>query len=89
MNTLLPMTGTGRTEVVAERAFVRSLARYWTEELGARLRISRGDGGYGEKSSEQSGLFPDFVHAAAEIIPPEYRPVSWDHTVREIVEQKT
>jgi hypothetical protein len=87
MGELSGMTGSGRSPIAAEKKFVADLAHYWKEELGATLGNSRSWANK-PKEFEQKGLFPNFVRKAAEIIPPGYRPASWDHAIREITERK-
>jgi hypothetical protein len=89
MDELSPLTGTGRTEISAERHFVDRLAHYWTDELGACLTLSRGERRQGGEDVRQSGLFPDFVRAAAEMIPREFRPHTFETAIEQIVGRKT
>ena len=79
--------GSGRSPNTAEKNFVGALAHYWEKELGAKPENSRSWANQ-PREFEQKGLFPDFVRKAAEIIPAEYRPASWDHAIREITKPK-
>lgn len=83
MNDLSQWAGRGKSPITAEIQFVVSLAAYWTDELTAYLSDSRGETA-GDKTNRQKGNFADFVRAAAEVIPPTYRPGDrWDHAIRE------
>lgn len=69
----------GASEKTAERNFVAQLGGYWRDELNAKPGNSRAEMPDGYR---QVGLFPDFVRAAAKIIPAEYRPRSLDYAIR-------
>ncbi len=85
---LSKMTGSGRSPIAAQKKFVADLAHYWKKELRSKPGNSR-SGANQTKEFEQKGLFSKFVRTAAEIIPAEYRPISWDHAIREIIERKS
>jgi hypothetical protein len=77
--------GRGRSPNSAQADFVRQLAGYWKEDLKAPLGSSR-SADYG-----QTGLFAEFVFAAARGIPEKGARSSrlkWDHVIREISEEK-
>lgn len=78
----------GPSPIEAEVAFVGWLVGYWQGELGLPLSSGRGDPPDGNKHDQQ-GLFAHFVRTAAEIIPPEFRPHSWDHAIRKNLPGKT
>ena len=82
MDELSDKTGRGRSPITAEKNFVRVLAHYWEEELGAKPVNSR-------HLSEQSGLFANFIREAAKIIPKAYRPNSWDQAIREVLKKNS
>jgi hypothetical protein len=79
-------TGTGRTEIAAERGFVSRLAHYWTNELQAPLTAGRGETG---KAVRNSGFFPEFVRTAAEIIPQGFRPHTFETAIEQILARET
>jgi hypothetical protein len=78
--------GNSKPPIAAEKNFVKGLASYWKNELGARLGSSRHDNG---GQNGQQGLFAKFVRKAAEGIPKEFKIPSWDHAIREISENKS
>jgi hypothetical protein len=78
--------GKSKPTIAAEKDFVRSLADYWQNELGALLGSSRRENG---GQNGQQGLFAKFVRKAAEGIPKEFGIPSWDHAIREISEDKS
>jgi hypothetical protein len=87
MDQLHRLTGAGRTPIMAERGFVSALARYWTGELGCKLYSARAHSFFKEGvEAKQAGAFANFVRAAAEIIPTNYRPTAWDHAIREVID---
>jgi hypothetical protein len=80
MDELHRRAGKGRTPITAERVFVSALATYWTRELGCSVA-----GTYAYSVEAKQGRdFVLFVEAAAEIIPDQYRPSTWDHAIRAI-----
>jgi hypothetical protein len=72
----------GRSTIDAQINFVSWLADYWNRELDLPLLSGRGVATDGDTHGQQ-GLFADFVRKAAEIIPANQRPPSWDHAIRE------
>jgi hypothetical protein len=78
----------GPSPIEAEVAFVGWLVGYWQGELGLPLSSGRGTPPDDNKHDQQ-GSFADFVRKAAEIIPPEFRPHSWDHAIRKNLPGKT
>jgi hypothetical protein len=71
----------GRSPNEAENKFVDLLASYWQSEL--KLPLSSGRGVQpGSDDHDQQGPFANFVRKAAEIIPEQYRPYSWDRAIR-------
>ena len=86
MDQLGRVTGGRRPPIIAEKNFVGALALYWKDELGAQLGNSRSDFAQPNKPA-QKGLFADFVLEVSAIIPKAYRPSSWDHAIREILEK--
>ena len=92
MDELFKMSGggtkaAGRSTIDAQINFVGWLADYWKRELGLPLSSSRGVAAEGNTHGQQ-GLFADFVRKAAEIIPEKQRPPSWDHAIRENLQEK-
>lgn len=83
---LKDQAGNSKPPIAAEKNFVKGLASYWQNELGARLGSSRHDNG---GQNGQQGLFAKFVRKAAEGIPKEFKIPSWDHAIREISENKS
>jgi hypothetical protein len=83
---LKDLAGNSKPPITAEKSFVKALASYWKDELGARLGSSRHDNG---GQNGQQGLFAKFVRKAAEGIPKEFGIPSWDHAIREISEDKS
>lgn len=87
MNQLVGSVPAGRPPLEAERQFVGTLASCWTRDLGAKLTNSRNQNYSDEGSrSGQQGLFVEFVYAAAEVIPAEYRPAKWDNAIRSVID---
>jgi hypothetical protein len=87
MDTIYIDTGTGRPPDTAENRFVFLLADYWKNNL--RLPLVSGRGVQpGSDRHDQQGPFANFVRKAAEIIPPEYRPETWDYAIRKNVGKK-
>lgn len=80
-------TGRGRSPIAAEVKFVGELAHYWRHELQAPLGNSRAQDYHSNEPAQQRGLFADFVRMSAEVIPPEYRPRSWERAIRNVLEQ--
>jgi hypothetical protein len=81
------MTGKGRSPIAAEINFVAALAHYWRHEVKAVMGNSRSKNYCSDEPWRQRGLFADFVRASAELIPPEYRPHSWDRAIRSVLQQ--
>lgn len=82
MDELHGLTGVGRTPILAERGFVSALASYWASELECEV-ANAGQYAYSPEA-KQARNFVSFVHTAAEIIPEEYRPSTWDHAIRAV-----
>lgn len=85
MDQLHKRMGRGRSPSSAQADFVRQLAGYWKEDLKAPLGSSR------SVDFGQTGLFAEFVFAAAAGIPkkgPGSSRLKWDHVIREISEEK-
>jgi hypothetical protein len=72
----------------AEVVFVGWLVGYWHGELGLPLISGRGTPA-DDNNHDQQGAFADFVRTAAEIIPPDLRPYSWDNAIRKNLPKET
>jgi hypothetical protein len=77
----------GRSPIEAEMMFVSMLAAYWSGEL--KLPVTSGRAASIRNDHDQQGLFAEFVRICAEIIPADFRPLSWDHAIRITCGEKT
>jgi hypothetical protein len=78
----------GRSPIEAEITFVSMLAASWNGELDLPLSSGRGTPA-DENTHDEQGSFSEYVRKAAEIIPADLRPHSWDHAIRTNIAKKT